>query len=881
VVDYGSPGNFLLYSAGFSYADAYNICPQKPECEYYLWHDGNPYWNYVGYDAGAVWYQSPRKGYIARARIAFNDTTLAPEAWFYLWDGNPTTGPGSKIDSIFVSNADLVLYPDWVEVDFTSHNISVDVGDYIFFGYEPVRPDPSSDLEWLADYNGNGVETHSWLQAGGVWYDEYSAWYDYAEYLMEMEICGEEPCAPESVVTLLDYGAPTWIFAYPSTSGRNYINQRFSLPVYHGGRLDQIKLAFYNKKGTPSPNVYVWLDDGNGLPLDANPPSNAMMTYNIPAAQVVVFPTYQVVQTWEDGIYFDPGEEFHIGYSIDLSQTGDTLSHVYDDYTDENAPFSDRVSAWWPGDYWENWYDHYGLNINMIMSAVMCATAPPESTFALTALPTTGYISPGDADHNVFDVTVIPIVGYALNVDLDIDPASVPAGITYYYDPASGTPEFASDLYLSCGGAVPYGSYTLKLRGTGADAQVRTKDVTLIVQPPYDEVMVPFYGEGKDQNAQRATNFGAVGNDAADNFLWYGLSTLFDGSFAIATTDPDHMALDIYNCHYWGWVPQGHIVLYDMPEYDAHVAFGEFCCDEEISGVPGVPGECDSVFIVGIEKCDTVIIGDPPDTILMPADFSIKIKIFYTEGAPIEDMYISLFEDWDVGTVTYASYNNWVDMDPDHNLIWQYGVQEVDQVFGMMKAPFYDDPMYNMVAVRNPEYVWPNEGFCDDAGGFWGLDSLYWLMTTAGVVPPTPPDTDFSLMMTAGPVTIAPGNPHIEIWIDFGRDLTDGFSWAQWYHRVLRYAGFYRGDVNASDFLEVPSLDVSDLVYLINYLFKQGPAPHPYADQGDLNANGIVNMEDIVYMINYVFKGGPPPKDCVRFIPGKWCRTSLFESPNW
>jgi len=62
-----------------------------------------------------------------------------------------------------------------------------------------------------------------------------------------------------------------------------------------------------------------------------------------------------------------------------------------------------------------------------------------------------------------------------------------------------------------------------------------------------------------------------------------------------------------------------------------------------------------------------------------------------------------------------------------------------------------------------------------------------------------------------------------------------------------------RGDANGDGIL-----DVGDVVYLINYLFKSGPAPIPL-DAGDANCDGIVDIGDVVYLINYLFKGGPPP----------------------
>jgi hypothetical protein len=52
--------------------------------------------------------------------------------------------------------------------------------------------------------------------------------------------------------------------------------------------------------------------------------------------------------------------------------------------------------------------------------------------------------------------------------------------------------------------------------------------------------------------------------------------------------------------------------------------------------------------------------------------------------------------------------------------------------------------------------------------------------------------------------------------------------------------------------------NVADAVFLINYVFKSGPAPSPM-ESGDANCDGAVNVGDAVYEINYIFKGGPDP----------------------
>jgi len=57
------------------------------------------------------------------------------------------------------------------------------------------------------------------------------------------------------------------------------------------------------------------------------------------------------------------------------------------------------------------------------------------------------------------------------------------------------------------------------------------------------------------------------------------------------------------------------------------------------------------------------------------------------------------------------------------------------------------------------------------------------------------------------------------------------------------------------------TVNVSDAVYIINYVFVSGPLPVPLAC-GDANSDTTVNVSDAVYLINYVFVSGPLPDDC-------------------
>ncbi len=68
---------------------------------------------------------------------------------------------------------------------------------------------------------------------------------------------------------------------------------------------------------------------------------------------------------------------------------------------------------------------------------------------------------------------------------------------------------------------------------------------------------------------------------------------------------------------------------------------------------------------------------------------------------------------------------------------------------------------------------------------------------------------------------------------------------------------FLAGDANCSG-----NVNLTDALYLANYVYKSGPAPC-FDRLGDVNCSGgTANLSDIIYLINYLFKGGPAPVLC-------------------
>jgi hypothetical protein len=61
------------------------------------------------------------------------------------------------------------------------------------------------------------------------------------------------------------------------------------------------------------------------------------------------------------------------------------------------------------------------------------------------------------------------------------------------------------------------------------------------------------------------------------------------------------------------------------------------------------------------------------------------------------------------------------------------------------------------------------------------------------------------------------------------------------------------GDANSSG-----SIQMGDVSFLLNYLYKGGPRPFPYS-LGEVNGDGVINIGDVCYLLDYLFRGGPPP----------------------
>jgi hypothetical protein len=61
------------------------------------------------------------------------------------------------------------------------------------------------------------------------------------------------------------------------------------------------------------------------------------------------------------------------------------------------------------------------------------------------------------------------------------------------------------------------------------------------------------------------------------------------------------------------------------------------------------------------------------------------------------------------------------------------------------------------------------------------------------------------------------------------------------------------GDPDGNDIV-----NILDVTYLINYLYKEGPPP-VLDRSADANAAGNIKIRAVTHIINYLYRNGPPP----------------------
>jgi hypothetical protein len=165
-------------------------------------------------------------------------------------------------------------------------------------------------------------------------------------------------------------------------------------------------------------------------------------------------------------------------------------------------------------------------------------------------------------------------------------------------------------------------------------------------------------------------------------------------------------------------------------------------------------------------------------------------------------------------------------------------IKLVSTIYNIPAQEVYGTPLVELGAVAQITNLKPG---CLD---FWIEDDIPWLtfIDSSGTAPATP-----KVRLDIGVYTYG---EYPDSFMVYSAEATNSPVTGYLNLQVFRL----HGDNDWNNLI-----DLGDVVYLINYVFKHGPEPQPHPLVGDCNCNDFVGVDDIVVMINYIFKHGTAP----------------------
>ncbi len=134
---------------------------------------------------------------------------------------------------------------------------------------------------------------------------------------------------------------------------------------------------------------------------------------------------------------------------------------------------------------------------------------------------------------------------------------------------------------------------------------------------------------------------------------------------------------------------------------------------------------------------------------------------------------------------------------------------------------------------------------------FWKPYEWLFVDTFEGIIDPGASDTINVKFRTS--MDLEPGNYTADIMIHNNDPQNDPMTVLADL-TVNENIPYICGDANGTG-----NVDVSDAVYIVNYVFVSGsPTPDPI-EAADANCNGEVDVSDAVYIVNFIFVDGPAP----------------------
>jgi len=274
-------------------------------------------------------------------------------------------------------------------------------------------------------------------------------------------------------------------------------------------------------------------------------------------------------------------------------------------------------------------------------------------------------------------------------------------------------------------------------------------------------------------------------------------------------------------------------------------------------------------------------------------DFIIeKLEVWSYDGQPHNGLTIGEAADWDIPSDT-ASYNTG-GFDFAKNLIYQRGYEQNKPSEDSVECQNNDTRFGGMAFIKSyvngvehqtvpySAYVAENDSFVYPAGGFVA-GQLWNNMHQSGfsVVDST---EDLHSVMCYEPSFDLGATDHYVAYIVLASvrngsaaDLSDAVTRANTFFtthdlptlladtdnnglvdacEVTSCCVGQRGDVNGDG-----TLDITDLIFMVDYSFGSGPAPD-CVEEADVNGDGTFDITDLIYLVDYSFGSGPAPVAC-------------------
>ena len=144
------------------------------------------------------------------------------------------------------------------------------------------------------------------------------------------------------------------------------------------------------------------------------------------------------------------------------------------------------------------------------------------------------------------------------------------------------------------------------------------------------------------------------------------------------------------------------------------------------------------------------------------------------------------------------------------------------------------------------------ESFSYQFEGFGGVAPYSW-SKVSGQFP-------YGLVFEGGTAGVLSGTPNWTSTYSFTLKVEDSsippLDDTYEFHMLVVNPEFLCGDASSDG-----KVNVTDAVFLINYVFRDGNPPDPYI-AGNTNCDSKVNISDAVWLINYIFVSGPAPCEC-------------------